>query len=122
MRIEDPAGALENAVENVERIALVAAADVKVQRVDRHPRRLRDGHRFVETIRVDPELGWLVAGVAQPLVVARTEAGVQADADHASRGACAEPAYRADRIAIDMHARVRAKDLEVRIRYGVARE
>ena len=122
MRIEDPRGALQHPVEHVERVALVAAADVEVQRVDPQAGRPRGRDRLVEAVRVHAELGRLLAGVAQPLVVAGAEAGVQADADGPARAAPAEPADRADRIAIDVHARMRLQDVEIRVGDRVARE
>ena len=36
MCVENPRGSLQHPVEHVERIALVSAADVKVQRIDLH--------------------------------------------------------------------------------------
>ncbi len=110
----------EDLVEHVERVALVAAAHVKMQRVDAHPGRLRGGDRLLEPVRVHAELRRLLAGIAQAFVVAGAEPGIQADADRAARAAPPEPADRADRIAVDVHARMRLQDCEVGLRHRVS--
>jgi hypothetical protein len=121
MGIEQGTHALQHVIENLDRFADVAAADVEVQCLDAESRAARQFQRFLEAIAIDTELGRRRAGVAQPVVVAGAELGIDAYADAPAGTALSEAADRGERVAIDVHAGVTLQAVEVGLRHGCAR-